>query len=552
MAADRLVLPPVRLLPAKELARCALAAPLLDRAVRLARWAAAGMPVDAAGELLDAGLRQAAARRGLLPDGPDGPGAADEPVVAGAGQDAGYDGYGTFEAERAWDVAVGTGLVELRIDGTPDHDLTAPAGQAASRAGGQAAGRAGGRVEAGPALARLDAGGPGEILAIWLGACEALLAEAAAPDSEASRDAVDENGTVDPEASGRELGQEAGLLDLALARLYSLSAAGAGGAGAAAGEDDPAERALGPVGPGSGRTVPLPALAASLVLPDDMREPTDTVLEEVTDVMMRLDDRLRLIAPIGLIEYRPVDEALVEEMDEEGPLAADEVGLSEISRYGLVRLTALGVYAVRERLIDSGVHAPALGDLTARPAAKLLEGLARYPEWAACAEAELWLGDRKADEAARELLEAARGDDPDAPRRRLTCQQVLGLLGADAEPALRGVLDDRRLGGLARVWLTEQGAENVPAPDAPMVYWLTVDTLAAQLGAGEDPRRLAESVRDLVAGHEGGFLDAVRRIDHPAMADVLDAVGCLHPDRTVAEEARKAAFAARSRSGPKG
>lgn len=548
MAADRLVLPPVRLLPAAELARCALAVPRLDRAVRLARWAAAGMPVDAAGELLDAGLRQAAARRGLLPDGP---GEADGPGAAGAGKDGGYGGYGTFEAERAWDVAVGTGLVELRIDGTADQDLTAPVGQTAGQTAGRAAGRAGGAAEAGPALVRLDTGEPGEILAIWLGACEAVLAEAVAPDPEAPRDAVAEDGNVDPEASARDFGQEAEFLDLALARLYSLSAAGASGAGAAAGADDPAEHALGPVGPGSGRAVPLPVLAASLVLPDDMREPTDTVLEEVTDVMMRLDDRLRLIAPIGLIEYRPVDESLVEEMDEEGPLAADEVAPSEISRYGLVRLTALGMYAVRERLIDSGVRAPALGDLTARPAAELLEGLARYPEWAACAEAELWLGDRKADEAARELLEAAHGDDPDAPKRRLMCQQVLGLLGADAEPALRDVLDDRRLGGLARVWLTEQGAENVPAPDAPMVYWLTVDTLAAQLGAGEDPRRLAESVRDLVAGHKG-FLDAVRRIDHPATADVLDAVGCLHPDRTVAEEARKAAFAARSRSGPKG
>jgi hypothetical protein len=38
-------------------------------------------------------------------------------------------------------------------------------------------------------------------------------------------------------------------------------------------------------------------------------------------------------------------------------------------------------------------------------------------------------------------------------------------------------------------------------------------------------------------------------VDHPATAEVLEAVGRLHPDRRLAKEARKAAFRARSRAG---
>lgn len=60
--------------------------------------------------------------------------------------------------------------------------------------------------------------------------------------------------------------------------------------------------------------MPLPALAASMVVPpDDMGEPSDAVLEQVSEVMMRLDDQFRLLEPMGVVEYRPVDEALLGE-----------------------------------------------------------------------------------------------------------------------------------------------------------------------------------------------------------------------------------------------
>ncbi|MCM2418687.1 hypothetical protein [Streptomyces sp. RKAG293] len=496
MAADRLALPPVRLLPEDELARLALAVPLLERAVRLARWAGPGTRVDVMGELTADDRLRAAAELGLTAD-----------------QD------GLAETSQAWGIAIDTGMVELEIDEAAG-EATEPGDPAGSALPGEA-------------LAQLAAGEPQDVLEVWLATAETALAEAASPDFEGLRAAIggdlDDDGVLDLDALDWDPEEEAEFLDTALANLYAYSAMEEAGY----------------------ESVPLPVLAASLVVPEDMGEPTDAVLEEVTEVMMRLDDHFRLLAPTGLIEYRPVDDALIEETDEDesaGDVALPaELDPEEISRYGLVRLTPLGVFGVRARLLDAGAHAPATGDLADRTAAVLLDAMTDYPDQAARAEAELWLDGRKPDDAARELLTASTGDDLGAPGRRLMCQQTLSLLGPDAEPALREVLGDRQLGGLARVWLTERGARDVPAPDEAMVFWLTVDTLAAQLDSDSGPELLAELVTGLVAQHDG-FFDAVWRVDHPATSDVLEAMGRLHPDKTVAKTARKAAFKARSKA----
>jgi hypothetical protein len=358
----------------------------------------------------------------------------------------------------------------------------------------------------------------GRPLAEWTAALDAVLSGAAPGDGPRERPAADRAGTALPNAAL----PDAALLDAALARVYAFGAA-------------------------EGEAVPLPVVAASLVPPGSA-----AVLEEVAELMGRLDEGFRGLAGsgLGLLEYRPVEE--------DGPavaaLAAEAGGRlggadeAEVARYGLVRLTPLGVHGVRERLLAAGTRAPLAGELADGPAEALLEALAGYPGRGARAEAESWLRHRKPEEAARELLAAAGGDDPGAPRRRLAAQQTLSLLDDAAEPALREVLDDRRLGGLARVWLSERGAADVPPPDEAMVFWLTMDTLAAQLDADEDPALLQELVSGLAAQHDG-FFAAAWRVDHPATAEVLEAVGRLHPDRRLAKEARKAAFRARSRAG---
>ncbi|MGP3921823.1 hypothetical protein [Streptomyces sp. 8N616] len=501
MSGERPTMPPVRLPPEAELARDALAAPLFARAVRLARWAGPRTRVGAGGELLEEGVREAVVHLGL-----EG------------------DEYAAADASEAWQLAVDTGLVEITEDETADEADDAAIGTAT----------------AGEDAALITAGSPQDVLGIWLSGLETVLGDAVAPDLadllESIGEAAGEGGAPDLGALDWNPEEEAGFLDGVLRNLYLLTVLEGGSAESA---------------------VPLPALAASVIVPDDMDEPTDDVLEEVSAAMMRLDDQFRLLATMGLVDYQPVDESLIEELDESEETAAgggeggarkgaQEVDEAEVSRYGMVRLTELGVYGVRARLLDDGVDAPAVGDLADKGADVLLDRLPGYPEAMAQAEAEQWLARREPAEAARELLAAARGDDAHAPRRRLACQQALLMVGAEAGPALREVLDDPRLGGLARVGLAERGATDVPPPSQDMVFWLTIDTIAAQLGSAEDAEELRELIQG-VAGQHSGFFEAAWRVDHPATADVLEVMGRLHPDRKIAKEARKAAFKARSK-----
>ncbi|MFC8870430.1 hypothetical protein ACFUAC_22755 [Streptomyces sp. NPDC057148] len=472
---DRSTLPPARLRPEAELARDALATPLLARAARLARWAGPETRVDAGGGLVEEQLPAAAGELGLT------------------GDDA------AAYASEAWRIAVDTGLVEIT-----DEEA--------------------GTVERGDDLALLTGGSPQDVLGVWLTALETVLADASVPDLDDLVDAMAEGGAVDLSSLDWDPEAEAEFLDGVLGNLYLLTV----------GED------------GAGDTpVPLPALAASVIVPSDMGEPTNDVLEQVSDAMMRLDDQFRMLEPAGLVAYRPVDEALMADADEE-PAAPDDE--ADVARYGMVRLTPLGLYGLRTRLQEAGFDVPVVGDLADKGADALLDGTAPFPPAAAHAETELWLAGRGPLDAARELLAAARGTDPGAPLRRLRCQQALSLVGTEAEPALREVLDDPELGGLARVWLTEHGARDVPAPPQEMVFWLTIDTVAAQLAAEGNSDELRALVEGLAQQHSG-FFDTAWRVGHPATPDVLEAMGRLHPDKKVAKEARKAAFKARSQHG---
>ncbi|MEV5884414.1 hypothetical protein AB0L74_17055 [Streptomyces sp. NPDC052020] len=475
---DSSPLPPVRLHAEAELARDALSTPLLSRAARLARWAGPDTRVDAGGGLVDEQLPAAAEVLGL------------------SGDDA------AAYASEAWRVAVDTGLVEITDEGK-------------------------GTVAAGADLAVLTGGSPHDVLQVWLGALEAVLADASVPDLGGVVDAMAEGGEVDLSSLDFDPEAEAEFLDGVLGNLYLLTVS----------EDGPGE------GP-----VPLPALAASVLVPGDMAEPSNDVLEQVSDAMVRLDDQFRLLEPIGLVEYRPVDEALLTESGDAADDAAAPGDDMDVTRYGLVRLTPLGLYGLRTRLLEAGFDVPAVGELADKGADALLDGTAGFGPAAAQAETEQWLARREPLAAARELLAAARGSDPGAPLRRLRCQQALSLVGADAEPALREVLDDAELGGLARVWLTEHGARDVPAPSEAMVFWLTIDTVAAQLAAEGNSEELRGLVEGLARQHSG-FFSTAWRVGHPATADVLEAMGRLHPDKKIAKEARKAAFKARSQHG---
>lgn len=211
-----------------------------------------GTRVGAGGELVEAQLPAAAEHLGL---------AADED--------------GAAEASEAWRLAVDTGLLDV-------HDPE----------GDDAGDDAEGTVSAGENLGLLTGGSPQDVLTIWLDGLEAVHADATAPVFDDFADLVGEDGSIDFDSLEWDPEAEAEFLDGVLGNLYLLTV-GDGSEGEA--------------------PVPLPALAASMIVPDEMGEPTDDILEQVSEAMMRLDDQFRLLEPIGIVAYRPVDETLLVE-----------------------------------------------------------------------------------------------------------------------------------------------------------------------------------------------------------------------------------------------
>ncbi|GAA2742626.1 hypothetical protein [Kitasatospora cinereorecta] len=485
------LVPPISLPPEGELAAAALAVPLIDRVVKLARWTTPHRPVDEHGDLTGEDREAAARAIGLAP----AEGAVDEEAVV--------------EAMRAWALACDLDLVETGTTADGEH-VAIP----------------------GPDLEAVEQGEPDTVLGLWLeaaGLVRELAAEADSmdPEAEGGGEEADEDGLADVE-DARDAAAE--LLDEALQVLYETTAF--------------AE-------PGT-ETVPLGVLAALLVVPEG-EEPDEEMLGDITDVMVSLDPMLGDLAELGLMEHRPIDPELFEEEEEPGEPAADEAPLSDedAARFGTVRLTPLGQYAIRQWLLDEGYDAPLVGELAqGADAEALLAALAENVNVLPDRELRAWLADRDPVAAARELLAAARGRDAAGPVRRHFCEMALVGLGEPASDAVREVVDDPELGALAREWLRERGAE-VDAPERSAALWWVVDSFAAVLLTGQgDAARLRRVVAELpVTDNPASYFGELWRVPHPYTADMLEAVGELHLDRGVAKEARKAAFKARSQQG---
>ncbi|MFJ7273997.1 hypothetical protein [Kitasatospora sp. NPDC098663] len=495
------LVPPVKLPAEEELAALAKAVPMFGYALALARWAAPHRVVDEFGDLVEEDRAPAAQLLGLAPAEGEVPEEAE------------------VEAMRAWSLACDLDLVEIGTTAAGEH-VAVP----------------------GPDLEPAEEGDPETVLELWLtaaGIVRELAVEAdSLPEEEAER-AAEGGKAGEAEEEGEDALSEveeardaaAELLDEALQVLYETTAFA-----------DPGNE-----------TVPLGVLAALLVVPEG-EEPSEELLGDITDVMVALDPMLGDLAELGLLEYRPIDPELFDE--EEGPEGEEPALVGEApldeeesARFGLVRLTPLGQYGIRQWLLEDGYDAPLVGELAQGDAVELLRAVCEAANVLPEEELRVWITGREPVAAARELLAAARGDDAYAPMRRMLGVSALNMLGTAAEPAVRDVLDDPELGGAARAWLTSKGATDVPVPERTMALWTVVDTFAAQLlDSGGDAELLRELIADLpVTGNPASYFGELWRVDHPYTADVLEAVGELHLDRAVAKEARKAAFKARSK-----
>ena len=219
----------------------------------------------------------------------------------------------------------------------------------------------------------------------------------------------------------------------------------------------------------------------------------------------------------------------------------------------VARLTPLGMWQMRAELADI-TEIPLLPPVGEMTAADLVEFGISASEAGLERERQAWLATRPAADAARELLLVAAGG---SAAERMIAASLATSAGTAAEPAWREVLDHPALGAYARLGLN-QIAGHDPAADPLPGLQVGPDDLVALLAdavaAASDEasgEELAATLGQVVPpGQEEQVIELMWRSAHPAAGPALEALGRRHPDKKIAKAARKAAFKARSRSGP--
>ncbi|WTL48908.1 hypothetical protein OG310_27095 [Streptomyces sp. NBC_01497] len=210
--------------------------------------------------------------------------------------------------------------------------------------------------------------------------------------------------------------------------------------------------------------------------------------------------------------------------------------------HGQATLTPLGSWAVWVKLEQICVAAQSPAGNIEQSAQDMLRGCAQLTPGPARAEYRAWLAARTVSSAVGELVTVARGED--ALLRGLAFE-ALRVVGAPAETAVRGVVEEPQLRPYALIWLAEY--EGADPEDAQEVLtreestWLWVDTAAAVADHG-DSELLVRHLDSAVQGNVPTLIAEVRAIGHPRTVQVLVALAAAHPDPALAKAVRRAAF----------
>jgi hypothetical protein len=219
---------------------------------------------------------------------------------------------------------------------------------------------------------------------------------------------------------------------------------------------------------------------------------------------------------------------------------------------GVVGLTRLAVWALREQVMRDGVKVPVLSTKVTEMSAASLVLMADGVEDAEfAADIAAWVASRGPAQAANELLAfAAFGQ----PRSRLVAVQLARGIGVAAHRAWRDSMQRPELRGHARIALSVMAAE-LPRSTLPLAVEPDQDDLARvagdllQTGFGEatrDPEETAAMFSQAVPeGAEMWIISLMSRSSRPPIVQVLRALGRRHPNREIAKAARKAARRAR-------
>lgn len=271
--------------------------------------------------------------------------------------------------------------------------------------------------------------------------------------------------------------------------------------------------------------------------------------------LYRMMHRLAEIGAVRLVDATPAEVR-------ERVLTLDPFGLEiQSDQPGptidcLVALTPLGRYGMRQILLSSGVPAPLSGEVAAADATEVLAMLSTMPPELHSTVTAPWLSARTPEDAVREIAEAASEATGTGPLLRVLGSEVLGSADEGVVPELRALLgsDRNEVVGLAvgallsRPELPEEEAE---ALNDEHGLWLAIDRMSGPLELGEESfvDLLGLDTEEGAGAIEQVLLDRAEqlwKVDHPATAEVLEALGRLHPGKQAAKAARRAAHKARS------
>ncbi|XRQ02912.1 hypothetical protein ACN3XK_40720 [Actinomadura welshii] len=221
----------------------------------------------------------------------------------------------------------------------------------------------------------------------------------------------------------------------------------------------------------------------------------------------------------------------------------EEWGVIETAGQGRA-LTPLGVWAVRELLVADGFTAPVVGELAGAKASELIAGLTWYRPEAADQEIDGWLARHDPKDAAADLLDVMRTGGPGA---RNLAAAVLHRVGPEAAAVVRAAQEHPLVSPYAALWLNATGDPAGRELVHEEYLWVFVDTVAGMLETADPAEAVEAALLDTPPGAEmEKMVEDLWRTDHPAVADVLEALGAHHPDKATAKAARTAAYKARS------
>jgi hypothetical protein len=219
---------------------------------------------------------------------------------------------------------------------------------------------------------------------------------------------------------------------------------------------------------------------------------------------------------------------------------------------GVVELTRLAVWALREQVMRDGVKVPVFSTkVTEMSAASLVTMADGVEEAEFAADIGAWMASRGPERAANELLAFAALSQAQS---RLVAVKLARGIGVAAHRAWRDCMQRPELRGYARITLSMMAAE-LPRSTLPLATEPDQDDLARvaddllQLGFGEATPGFGEIEamfrKAVPEGAEMWIIGLMSRSSRPQIVKVLKVLGRHHPSREVAKAARKAARRAR-------